>query len=371
MYQCTNVPTESARTFELPYETSRLQAVAPVTCVTRETSVRLLELLASRFNRVRGHSMKRLYWLGFLLFSVAALAAAQDKVFDWVRASDEAAQLDPMDFHAGRVYRPGVQGGNLHVNIQAKLPVTIALAPNDQWVAASQHPGVTPRLDFICTREHIVDTTYECHLPDGRPMVLLIRDERRPDRALMQGIGAVIGGESRRFVSPNDLRITYYRWDCVQNCIQPEFQWSVLLKEKYELSTTPKVYSLLTPERDGQAVWIRIKAPTPMTVALLPSDVADKIYDDPSTLHSALDSTSCKQRGVQSLNFNCKVNVADGRQSLVILPESRGSVPHKKAEIEMQSLQCSDHCDLLNKPLAQHDQPQNQQQDQPPAAPQN
>jgi hypothetical protein len=121
----------------------------------------------------------------------------------------------------------------------------------------------------------------------------------------------------------------------------------VLVKEKYELSTAPKVYSLLTPDRDDQPVWIRIKAPVPMTVALLPSTVADKIYDDPSSLASALQGTSCKQRGVQSLSFNCNVNLADGRQSLVVLPEDRGRVPHKKAEIEMQANECTANCNLL------------------------
>jgi hypothetical protein len=195
----------------------------------------------------------------------------------------------------------------------------------------------------------VTSTTYECHLPTDRPMVLLVRDERRPDRAIMQGIGAVLGHGARRFISPNDLKITYYRWDCVQNCIQPEFQWSLLVKEKYELSATPKVYSLLSPERDGQPVWIRIKAPVPMMVALLPSEIADKLYDNPSTLSSALENTSCKQRGVQTLSFDCKVNLGDGRQSLVVVPETHGSVPHKKAEIEMQSMQCSANCDLLNK----------------------
>lgn len=293
--------------------------------------------------------MKRMYWLGFFLLTLGALAAAQDKVFDWVRASDESAQLDPMDYHAGRVYHPASQGGNIHVDIQSKLPVTIALAANDEWNAMLQHPGAVPHFELLCMREHVLNTTYECHLPNDRPMVLLVRDERTPDRAIVQGIEAVIGHGTRRFVSPNDLKITYYRWDCVQNCIQPEFQWSLLVKEKYELSATPKVYSLLSPERDGQPVWIRIKAPVPMMIALLPSEVADKIYDDPSGLTSALESTSCKQRGVQSLTFDCKVNLGDGRQSLVVVPEGHGNVPHKKAEIEMQSMQCSANCDLLKK----------------------
>jgi len=30
---------------------------------------------------------------------------AQQKTFDWVRASDETAQLDPADYHTGRIYR--------------------------------------------------------------------------------------------------------------------------------------------------------------------------------------------------------------------------------------------------------------------------
>jgi hypothetical protein len=293
--------------------------------------------------------MKRVCSLGIFLLTIAGYSAAQDKVFNWVRATDETAQLDPMDYHAGRVYRPGSQGGNIHVDIQSKLPVTIALAPSDQWNAALEHPEAMPSLELVCMREHVVNTTYECHLPSDRPMVLLVRDERTPDRAVVQSVVAVFGHGVRRFVSPNDLKITYFSWSCVDNCIQPEFQWSLLVKEKYELSTTPKVYSLLSPERDGQPVWIRIKAPVPMTVALLPSAVADKIYDNPSSLSSALANTTCKQRGVQSLSFDCKVNLEDGRQSLVVVPEPRGSVPHKKAEIEMQSQQCAANCDLLKK----------------------
>jgi len=123
----------------------------------------------------------------------------------------------------------------------------------------------------------------------------------------------------------------------------------VLVKEKYELSATPKVYSLPSPDRDGQPVWIRIKAPVPMTVALVPSTVADKVQVEPSSLASALDSTSCKQRGVQSLSFSCNVNLADGRESLLVSPEGHGKVPHRKAEVEMQANRCTSNCDLLQK----------------------
>ncbi len=296
-----------------------------------------------------GLLMKRLHWIGVLVFALASASGAQQKIFEWIKASDEAAQLDPMDYHAGRVYHPAAGGGNMHVDIQAKMPVTVAMAPNDQWVAVTGHPEQPAQLDTICAREHVLSTTFECHLPDGRPMVLLVRDERMLDRANVQSVAAIFIHGAKRFVAPNDLNITYYRWDCVQNCIQPEFGWSVLVKEKYELSSTPKVYSILSPDRDGEPVWIRVKAPVPMTVALVPSNIADKIYDDPSTLSKALESTTCKQRSVQSLTFNCSVNLADGRESLVVLPEDRAKVPHKKGEIEMQANECTANCEMLKK----------------------
>ena len=290
--------------------------------------------------------MKKVCMLGCALLVLGRLSLAQDKVFDWVRASDEVAQLDPADYHAGRVYHPGADGGGMHVDIQAKRPVTIAMAFASDWNDWQQHPESQAAPEFRCMREHVTSTTYECHMPPNRPMVLLIRDERTADRAVLTGIGAVLGRGARQFISPNDVTVTYYSWTCVQNCIQPEFQWFSLLKEKYELTSVPKIYSLLTPERDGQQVNVRIKAPVPMTIALLPSELADQVYDNPGALSSALSKTSCKQRGVQSLSFDCTVNLADGRQSLVVVPDA-AKVPHKKAEIQLQTVKCAANCDLL------------------------
>ncbi len=292
--------------------------------------------------------MKTVCMLGLVLVCLGRLSLAQDKVFDWVRASDEVSQLDPADYHAGRVYRPGADGGGMHVDIQAKRPVTIAMAFAGDWDAWQQHPDSQAAPEFRCLREHVTSTTYECHMPPNRPMVLLIRDERTPDRAVLTGIGVVLGHSVKQFISPNDVKVTYYSWTCVQNCIQPEFQWFSLVKEKYQLTAVPKIYSLLTPERDGQQVNVRIKAPVPMTIALLPSELADQVYENPGALSSALAKTSCKQRGVQSLSFDCTVNLADGRQSLVVIPDA-AKVPHKKAEIELQTVRCAANCDLLNK----------------------
>jgi hypothetical protein len=289
------------------------------------------------------------------LFICATIASAWAQVpprtFDWVSASVESVQLDPADYHTARVYRPGPDGGNMHVIIEAKQPVTLAMTGAEEWTAAQGHPETWSNLEYRCLREHVTSTTYECHLPPSRPMVLVIHDERTPERALVQGIGAILGkGGARMLVAPNDVAITYHSWSCVANCVQPEFQWVRLVKEKYELSAVPKLYSILTPEQDGQKLWMKIKAPVPMTLGVLPAALADQIYDKPDQLSSALAQTSCKQRGVQTMEFDCFFNLADGPQSLLVVPNDKS---HKKAEIEVQTYKCVANCGLLGMGVAQ------------------
>jgi hypothetical protein len=290
------------------------------------------------------------------LFVCAAIASAwaqqvPPRTFDWVRASVESVQLDPADYHTARVYRPGPDGGNMHVIIEARQPVTLAMTGAEEWTAAQAHPETWGNLEYRCLREHVTSTTYECHLLPSRPMVLVIHDERTPERAIVQGIGAILGkGGVRMLVSPNDVAITYHSWSCVANCVQPEFQWVRLVKEKYELSAVPRLYSILTPEQDGQKLWMKIKAPVPMTLGVLPAALADQIYDKPDQLGSALAQTSCKQRGVQTMEFDCFFNLADGPQSLLVVPDEKS---HKKAEIEVQTYKCVEHCELLGMGVAQ------------------
>jgi hypothetical protein len=287
----------------------------------------------------------------FVCASIASVSAqVPPRTFDWVRASVESVQLDPADYHTARVYRPGPDGGNMHVVIEAKQPVTLAMTGAEEWTAAQGHPEKWGNLEYRCLREHVTSTTYECHLPPSQAMVLVIHDERTPERAIVQGIGAILGkGGARMLVSPNDLEITYHSWSCVANCLQPEFQWVRLVKEKYELSAVPKLYSILTPEQDGQKLWMKIKAPVPMTLGVLPAGLADQIYDKPDQLGSALAQTSCKQRGVQTMEFDCFFNLADGPQSLLVVPNDKS---HKKAEIEVQTYKCVANCELLGMGVA-------------------
>jgi hypothetical protein len=198
-------------------------------------------------------------------------------------------------------------------------------------------------------KEHVTSSIYECHLPSERPMIITFRDERRPEKPVVSTIGAILGPGVRQFISPNDLHVQYYRWTCVNNCIQPEFEWRRIVNEKYEVTAAPKVYSLMTPDHDAQRLNVKIKSPVPLTVAILPSHLADQVYDKSVTLTDALSKTGCKERGVQSLSFHCSFNVANGSQTLMIVPDIDFS-GHKKANLEVETVKCVEHCELLNPP---------------------
>jgi hypothetical protein len=305
----------------------------------------------------------------FLLGAFSSSSLAQQRVFNWLPANDENVRLDPANYHTARTYRPNAPGASNHVDIKAEKPVTIFMTPAEDWNQALQHPETIVNLRQVCLREHVVETTYVCEMP-VEPMTLIIRDERNsPDTAVFAGLGAVLDphdktqravGEgiaaiftgqdsaTRRFEAPNDVHIQYYRWDCVENCVQPEFQWTRQIKEKYELTTFLKVYGGFQPDHDGEQVSIKIKSPVPMVVAMLPSDVAAQLHSQPGTLETALQKNACQQRGVQSLQFECTFNLGDGPQSLVVAPEAGTNVPHrKKAEIEMLAARCVANCALL------------------------
>ena len=294
--------------------------------------------------------MKNLSIFAALLFcALAAKSYAQDRVFDWTPANAETIPLEPASLHAGRVYRPAAGGGNMHVQIDSRYPVTVAMVWADEWDSALQHPEAPTNFTFTCVKEHVTSTIYECHLPSERPMVITFRDERKPEKPVVTAIGVILGPGARQFLSPNDLHIQYYSWSCVNNCIQPEFHWRRILNEKYQVTPAPKVYSLMTPDHDGQELSVKIKSPIPLTVALLPSHLADQVYDKTVTLTDALDQTGCKERGVQSMSFNCTFNVANGTQTLLILPDINFS-GNKKATVEANTVKCVDHCELLSPP---------------------
>ncbi len=303
--------------------------------------------------------------------AICGTAAAQDRVFNWLPANSEAVRLDPANFHTGRTYHPSSPGSSNHVGIHAQQAVTVFMAREADWNAALQNPLNLGQLRRYCVQENVVDTTYVCEMP-VEPMTLVIQDQRgggpsgqavfaglgavldqgetAAEHRIAAGIGAVMAAKAatpRKFVSPNDVHIQYYRWDCVENCIQPEFAWTQQVREKYQLSGFLKVYGGFAPDHDGEPVSIRIKAPVPMLVAMLPSATANQLHARPELLEEALTKTSCQQRGVQTLVFECKFDLLDGPQSLIVVPEDAERAPHKKAEIEMSAARCVANCEML------------------------
>ncbi|HYL63579.1 MAG TPA: hypothetical protein VE077_13255 [Candidatus Methylomirabilis sp.] len=299
----------------------------------------------------------------------ATSAAQQPKVFDWQTANDETVRMDPGNYYTGQTYHPGPNGGNIHLDIKAERPVTVFMTDAMSWELALQHPETIRDVRTSCTQEHVVEATYVCNLP-GVAMTLVIRDERRnregqafaafasvvrpeerTDRAVESGMEAAREGErfaERRFFEPNDVHIQYYRWDCVQNCIQPEFQWMEQVKEKYDLTSFLKVYGGFVADHDQTQVSIKVKAPVPMAVAMLPSNVANQLHAKPEALESALEKSPCQQRGVEKTDFQCTFNVSDGPQSLIVVPEDTSNIPRKKkSEIEMQFVKCVANCQLI------------------------
>ncbi len=281
--------------------------------------------------------------------------AAQDRVSNWLPANEENVRLDPANYHTARTYHPGSPGATNHVDIKAQQPVSVFMAPEGDWNAVLQNRLNFGQLRRYCVQEHVMNLTYVCEMP-LEPMTLVILDDRNDGRgvsdhsdraAVLAGVGAVLDQGTteaerrigaglaavlaakaavppppRHFVAPNDVHIQYYRW------VQPETEWIRQVKEKYEVS-------------------IRIKAPSPMLVAMLPSAVANQLHARPEMLEPALEKSTCQQRGVQSLQFECTFDVNDGPQSLIVVPEAGTKVPRKKAEIEMLAARCVANCGLL------------------------
>jgi len=272
---------------------------------------------------------------------------AQESTFDWVSAKGESVRLDPSDYHAGRIFTSGDAAGNVHVDIDAQEPVTVEMAPAGQWNEAMRHPELLPRVTFRCVREHVTKTTYVCDVPLGRPMVLILRDERSSEGSAVTSFGEPLNdrGTVRDFISPNDIHVHYYRWACVENCSPPRYQWMPELKESYPLSSEAKVYDGISVERDGEPFSVKINSPVAMTVAIIPSREAAQFSEKPETLSFALEGRSCVEKSVRSGAFECMLDVADGPQSFIAAPAPGSKLPtNSKAEVEVVASKCVANC---------------------------
>src|SRR5260370_122401 len=145
-------------------------------------------------------------------------SCAQEHTLAWENQNDESARLDPADYHTGRAFKCGDQAGNVHVDIEAQQQVTVEMAPSEEWSEAMRHPELLRRVSFRCVREHVTKVTYVCDVAAGRPMTLVLRDERNSERTTVTAFSrtSTDHGTGREFLSPNDIHIQYYRWACVE-----------------------------------------------------------------------------------------------------------------------------------------------------------
>jgi hypothetical protein len=289
--------------------------------------------------------MKRSFISALLLCSLipqCSFAKQKESVFDWVRASDQPVQLLPRGFYEGRTYHPGANGGTIRVDIQAGQPVTVALVSAENWNAFLQDPRLDRNLDFRCLREHVVSTTYLCTLP-GQPMTLIIRDEHKPAVAMLREVSATGSSlDTQPFPAQNDLLITYYRWDCINNC-EPRLHWSRLSKQKYDVTRAQQVYGIVDVRHAGRQISIRVQSSIPLFAALIPAKEAAQ-FDGSS---ESAQVSACTQINDRDATFKCTVNPADGPLALLLVPGEGVDVPaHTKAMVELESARCVSNCNL-------------------------
>jgi hypothetical protein len=289
----------------------------------------------------------------FLLFSAMVLPSAflqgQQKAFDWIAQNPSSFRIGP-GYHSGvAVYNPhGWEAIHVRVDIDARQPVTLGVVRLEDWDKAVRNPGQLSRLDYACLTEEVTHISYSCNFyPSNIARVVVVRDARPTERNIIAGVAApssfVQNGLSATFA--NDVHVTPYRWECVNHCDlpdPPQFAW-VERKEKYEITSAVMLYGPFTPGRDENKLRIRVKTQTPLTVAVIPGNLAAELSSHREQAREILARSSCKQYGIESITLDCALQKDDGAVQVVLLPEVDVR-KKKKAEITISSEQCVANC---------------------------
>jgi hypothetical protein len=256
--------------------------------------------------------------------------------YGWVSQVDESYPLtNALKIYGGAVI-PDQDGEK--VNIHVKSPVPMAVAMVRAKVAKSLYSEPDRFESTIenssCSQRGVQQSTLECtfNTADG-PQSLVVLPEAGTD------------------IPPHKKAdVTVQAFTCVDNCRGPSFSWVTQVHEKYALTNILKMYGGIGADYDGGQVFIKIKSPVPMTAAVLPTRQAGQLYGKPDLFESEVKSSSCQQRNIRESTFQCAFDVADGPQSLVILPDPGFTLPRdKKAEVEINARKCVARCDSLRK----------------------
>jgi hypothetical protein len=247
---------------------------------------------------------------------------------------DERAPLPVDQYLQSQAVKQSPVQGAAQPTTQATARVVAAPVIGQNPVPKTNQPAAQPSAQKPALVERTLSEISSASSPGAAPS------------ATVASAGAPGSYPARPFLAPNEVRRLGYLWRCVDACDQPDYGWGFQVRESYTLSNAFKLYgATVIPDHDGEQVNIHVKSPVPMAVAMVRAKVASRLYSEPDKFEATIENSACVQRGVQDSAFDCTFNIADGPQSLVLLPEAGADIPpHKKAEVAVQAFQCVDNC---------------------------
>jgi hypothetical protein len=251
--------------------------------------------------------------------------------YGWsVQLSESYAPTDGVKLYAAALI-PDHDGEEVSIHVKSPMPMAVAMVRAKGVSRLYSAPDTFESIvgGSSCQQRGVQDSTFNCsfNLADG-PQALVLLPEAGADIPPRKKV---------------DVSLQAYK--CVDNCRGPSFAWVSQADEKYRLTPVLKMYGGIAADRDSTAVSIRIKSPVPMTAVMVPVAQAGRLYGKPDMIDAAIKNSSCEQQSVQDSTFQCVLDVADGPQSLVVLPDPGQNLPKdKKAQVQIQALKCVDKC---------------------------
>lgn len=300
----------------------------------------------------------------FVLLASLATCFAQQKQYGWVPDGSNTFRMKPGAYNGIAVFQPhGWEAIRIRMDIDAREPVMIGVVPLDDWNKAVQNRDLLRNLNYACPMQAVTRVNFSCDFSmNFTPRVVVVRDMRRrehwehrdrdrdrdrdDDQPIVTGVGVPMARMAFDGYLANEIHVTPYHWGCTEYCDLPDppvFGWVNLRKEKFEITSEMKSYGPFTPGKKDDKIRIYVKTPFPMTVALVPSTTVDDLYAHKEQAREILSRTACKQYGVQKTTFDCALQVSDGPQQVVLLPEVEIN-KKKKAQIEISTVKCVANC---------------------------
>lgn len=279
------------------------------------------------------------------------------KTYGWVAQGTDTYRMGPGAYNGIAQFDPhGWEALHIRLDIAARAPVMIGVVPLQDWNNAIQDPELLRKLNYTCLSSNVTRLSFSCDFYSSNiSRVVVVRDMRRwehrehsehRDGPMVSGVGAPLARMAYNEFFANNVDVTPYHWGCTAYCDLPDpprFAWVDLRREKYQITSAMKSYGPFTPEKDNDKIRVFVKTPFPMTVAVVPSSVVDELYAHQEHAREILSKTSCKQYGVQKSSFDCTLQMSDGPQQVVLLPEVE-ITKKKKAHIEISTVRCVANC---------------------------